>query len=87
MNWCDAQVPLEITFHPKQLNQDVCYEGLQCRLDAGKTLSLSLTGACIEPTLHKEVGTVLLKLRSVISLCAYTFMLVLLQYKTSTQII
>ena len=52
------QIPFEITFQPKELKQDIRYEGIPCDIEGGKPLTLTLTGACIKPNPEKEVSEV-----------------------------
>jgi hypothetical protein len=40
-------LPLEITFHPVDLHQDIRYERLQCTIEGSQNLYLTLTGTCI----------------------------------------
>lgn len=48
-------LPLEITFHPVQLNQDIRYEKLQCIVEGSQNLSLTLTGTCIPQQNHSDI--------------------------------
>lgn len=40
-------IPLEIMFHPKELNQDIRYENIQCNIEGMHPLFLTLTGICV----------------------------------------
>jgi hydrocephalus-inducing protein len=47
-------LPLEITFHPTELNQDIRYEGLVCIVEGISPLSLTLTGICIPQPIQND---------------------------------
>ncbi|XP_074644164.1 hydrocephalus-inducing protein homolog [Tubulanus polymorphus] len=49
------EVPFEVHFHPKDLNQDVRYDNLKCNIEGGKPLKLTLTGMCISVSPVKEI--------------------------------
>lgn len=40
-------IPLEITFHPTEINPDIRYENLVCKLEGTLPVTLTLTGMCI----------------------------------------
>jgi hypothetical protein len=42
-----TDIPLEITFHPKEINQDIRYENLICHVEGMSEIYLTLTGTCI----------------------------------------
>lgn len=48
-------VPLEITFHPVDLNQDIRYDRLQCIIEGSQNLPLTLTGICIPQPSHSDI--------------------------------
>ncbi|KAI9002678.1 hypothetical protein BC832DRAFT_104056 [Gaertneriomyces semiglobifer] len=48
------EVSLEITFHPLQLNPDVRYENLVCRVEGMQPLFLTLTGMCVPPPVQSD---------------------------------
>lgn len=53
---CLSQVPFDVTFHPHELNPDIRYEALPCKLEKSPSpLTLTLTGMCIEQIPNKEV--------------------------------
>ncbi|KAI9356512.1 hypothetical protein DFJ73DRAFT_958267 [Zopfochytrium polystomum] len=47
-------LPLEITFHPTELNQDIRYEGLMCMIEGASPLVLTLTGMCIPQPIQND---------------------------------
>ncbi|RKO94829.1 hypothetical protein BDK51DRAFT_29881 [Blyttiomyces helicus] len=47
-------IPLEITFHPMELNPDIRYENLTCTVEGAQPLFLTLTGMCISQPVHSE---------------------------------
>ncbi|ORY39534.1 hypothetical protein BCR33DRAFT_853320, partial [Rhizoclosmatium globosum] len=49
------EVPLEITFHPVELNQDIRYDSLVCLIEGSGPLYLTLTGLCIPQPLQNDV--------------------------------
>ena len=48
-------VPLEITFHPSELSQDIRYENIACDVEGAQTLYLTLTGMCIPQPTQNDV--------------------------------
>lgn len=48
-------LPLEITFHPAEINQDIRYEGLACMVEGSSTLYLTLTGMCIPQPVQNDL--------------------------------
>ncbi|XP_033625714.1 hydrocephalus-inducing protein homolog [Asterias rubens] len=48
-------VPLEVTFFPKELSQDIRYDKLRCHIEGGRPLRLVLTGMCVGSQPQKEV--------------------------------
>lgn len=48
-------VPLEVTFHPCELSQEIYYDNLQCYIQGSKALKLSLSGCCVNIPMTKEV--------------------------------
>uniref|UniRef100_A0A7M4E0K5 HYDIN axonemal central pair apparatus protein n=1 Tax=Crocodylus porosus TaxID=8502 RepID=A0A7M4E0K5_CROPO len=48
-------VPLEVTFHPCELSQEIHYDNLQCYIQGSKALKLSLTGCCVNIPTTKEI--------------------------------
>ncbi|XP_009877078.1 PREDICTED: hydrocephalus-inducing protein-like, partial [Apaloderma vittatum] len=51
------EVPLVVTFHPPKLNHNIQYEGLQCFIQGGEPLRLTLTGCCEDTPVTKETLT------------------------------
>ncbi|XP_069510876.1 hydrocephalus-inducing protein homolog [Ambystoma mexicanum] len=49
------EVALDVTFSPKQLSQDIRYEGLQCSIEGSAPLKLTLSGSCVGAPSTKEV--------------------------------
>lgn len=41
------EIPIEITFHPIEINPDIRYESLVCHVEGTQNLFLTLTGMCI----------------------------------------
>ncbi|KAH6569465.1 hypothetical protein BASA62_004836 [Batrachochytrium salamandrivorans] len=41
------EIPLEISFHPTQINPDIRYENIPCEIDGVQSTHLTLTGICI----------------------------------------
>nr|XP_055030475.1 hydrocephalus-inducing protein homolog [Misgurnus anguillicaudatus] len=58
------EVPLEVTFAPVELSQDLCYEDLRCTIERGKPIKLTLTGSCIVPPVAAEVLNFVCQVRS-----------------------
>ena len=51
-----SQIPFDVTFHPHELNPDIRYEALPCKLEKSPSpLTLTLSGMCIEQIPNKEV--------------------------------
>jgi hypothetical protein len=48
-------LPLEITFHPVDINQDIRYEGLVCTVEGTSPLYLTLTGMCIPQPIQNDI--------------------------------
>ncbi|XP_059569698.1 hydrocephalus-inducing protein homolog [Alligator mississippiensis] len=48
-------VPLEVTFHPCELSQEIYYDNLQCYIQGSKALKLSLSGCCVNIPMTKEI--------------------------------
>ncbi|KAJ3416712.1 hypothetical protein HDV05_000542 [Chytridiales sp. JEL 0842] len=48
-------LPLEITFHPTEINQDIRYESLACAIEGSSPLYLTLTGMCIPQPLQSDI--------------------------------
>ncbi|XP_054856814.1 hydrocephalus-inducing protein homolog [Eublepharis macularius] len=48
-------VAFEVTFHPVEQSQDICYENLLCQIQGSEPLKLSLTGCCVGVPPVKEV--------------------------------
>ncbi|XP_076808093.1 hydrocephalus-inducing protein homolog isoform X2 [Clavelina lepadiformis] len=51
------EVSFTLTFHPRELSQDIRYEDLKCKIEGGKPLKFTLTGMCIGTPPSKEVQT------------------------------
>lgn len=49
------EVPFTVTFHPRDLCNDIRYDGLLCHIEGGKPLKLTLTGMCVGSPATKEV--------------------------------
>ncbi|KAJ3226665.1 hypothetical protein HK099_004409 [Clydaea vesicula] len=47
-------IPLEITFHPTDINPDIRYESLCCTVEGTQNLYLTLTGMCIAQPQQNE---------------------------------
>ncbi|KAI8909684.1 hypothetical protein EDD86DRAFT_206048, partial [Gorgonomyces haynaldii] len=41
------EIPLEITFHPTELNQDIRYENIPCEIEGMQSIYLTVTGMCV----------------------------------------
>ncbi|XP_035381538.1 hydrocephalus-inducing protein homolog [Electrophorus electricus] len=50
-----VEVPLEVTFAPVEVKQDLCYENLCCSIEGGKPVTLTLAGSCIVPPVASQV--------------------------------
>ncbi|XP_053255366.1 hydrocephalus-inducing protein homolog [Podarcis raffonei] len=50
-----TDVFFEVTFHPCEQSQDICYENLQCHIQGREPLKLMLTGCCVGVPQVKEV--------------------------------
>ncbi|XP_039618305.1 hydrocephalus-inducing protein-like [Polypterus senegalus] len=50
------EVPFEVTFSPKELNQEIRYENLFCSIEGGKTCKLTLTGSCVSATIKEVIN-------------------------------
>ncbi|KAL8194575.1 UNVERIFIED_CONTAM: hypothetical protein K2H54_025175 [Gekko kuhli] len=48
-------VSFEVTFHPCELSQDICYENLHCHIQGTEPLKLTLSGCCVGVPPVKEV--------------------------------
>ncbi|XP_048371298.1 hydrocephalus-inducing protein homolog [Sphaerodactylus townsendi] len=48
-------VSFEVTFHPCEQSQDICYENLQCQIQGSEPLKLTLSGCCVGLAPVKEV--------------------------------
>ncbi|XP_062997557.1 hydrocephalus-inducing protein homolog [Elgaria multicarinata webbii] len=48
-------VSFEVTFHPCEQSQDICYENLQCQIQGREPLKLTLSGCCVGVPPIKEV--------------------------------
>ncbi|KAI8900319.1 hypothetical protein BC833DRAFT_523632 [Globomyces pollinis-pini] len=49
------EIPLEITFHPTELNPDIRAENLQCKIEGTSSLYLTLSGMCIPQPNQSDV--------------------------------
>ncbi|XP_077166200.1 hydrocephalus-inducing protein homolog isoform X2 [Paroedura picta] len=49
------EVSFEVTFHPSEQSQDICYENLQCHIQGSEPLKLTLSGCCVGVPPVKEV--------------------------------
>ncbi|KAJ3408149.1 hypothetical protein HDU80_006663 [Chytriomyces hyalinus] len=49
------EIPLDITFHPVELNQDIRYDSLVCQIEGAPSLYLTLTGMCIPQPIQNDV--------------------------------
>ncbi|XP_007442458.1 hydrocephalus-inducing protein homolog, partial [Python bivittatus] len=50
-----TNVSFEVTFHPCEQSQDICYENLPCYIQGGEPVRLTLSGFCVGVPLVKEV--------------------------------
>uniref|UniRef100_A0A8C4S4T7 HYDIN axonemal central pair apparatus protein n=1 Tax=Erpetoichthys calabaricus TaxID=27687 RepID=A0A8C4S4T7_ERPCA len=50
------EIPFEVTFSPKELNQEIRYENLCCSIEGGKTFKLILTGSCVSATIKEVIN-------------------------------
>ncbi|NXS93719.1 HYDIN protein, partial [Jacana jacana] len=50
-------VPFVVTFRPSKLSRSIQYKGLQCFIQGGEPLQLTLSGCCIEIPVTKETVT------------------------------
>ncbi|XJO77830.1 hypothetical protein BDV3_002359 [Batrachochytrium dendrobatidis] len=48
------EIPLEITFHPIEINPDVRYENISCEIEGSANLYLTLTGMCIPQPVQND---------------------------------
>ncbi|KAJ3332957.1 hypothetical protein HDU76_012454, partial [Blyttiomyces sp. JEL0837] len=48
-------VPLEVTFHPTEISQDIRYENLSCLIEGSSSLFLTLTGTCIPQPVQSDI--------------------------------
>ncbi|XP_051512768.1 hydrocephalus-inducing protein homolog [Myxocyprinus asiaticus] len=58
------EVPLDVTFSPMELSQDLRYDDLCCTVEGGNPLKLTLTGSCIVPPVATEVVNFVCHVRS-----------------------
>ncbi|KAI4885088.1 hypothetical protein NFI96_023140 [Prochilodus magdalenae] len=58
------EVPLEVTFAPVEVRQDVRYDNLCCSIEGGKPVTLSLTGSCIAPPVASQVVNFVCQVRT-----------------------
>ncbi|KAJ3305286.1 hypothetical protein HDV03_001884, partial [Kappamyces sp. JEL0829] len=49
------EIPMEITFHPNELNPDIRAENIPCRIEGSPTLFLTLSGMCVPQPNHADV--------------------------------
>ncbi|RKP17692.1 hypothetical protein ROZALSC1DRAFT_23958, partial [Rozella allomycis CSF55] len=49
------EVPLEFTFHPKELDHDIRLDSIPCFIEGANPLTINLSGVCIPPTIQSEV--------------------------------
>lgn len=59
-----TEIPLDVTFAPVMLNEDIRYE-VTCAIGSSSAVGLTVTGSCIVVSTNKEVRP----LRSFFSLC------------------
>ncbi|XP_066494024.1 hydrocephalus-inducing protein-like [Tiliqua scincoides] len=57
-------VSFEVTFHPCELSQNICYENLPCHIQGGDTLRLTLNGCCVGVPPVKEVVNFICQVRT-----------------------
>ncbi|XP_069073573.1 hydrocephalus-inducing protein homolog [Pleurodeles waltl] len=57
------EVAFDVNFHPKQLSQDIRYEGLQCFIEGSKPLKLTLSGSCVGIPSTKEIVNFICQVR------------------------
>ncbi|KAJ3142605.1 hypothetical protein HK100_000034 [Physocladia obscura] len=49
------EIPLEVTFHPTEINQDIRYDALICNVEGAVPLFLTLSGICISQPIQNDV--------------------------------
>ncbi|KAJ3206444.1 hypothetical protein HDU82_004517 [Entophlyctis luteolus] len=49
------EIPIDITFHPVDINQDIRYESLVCSVEGAPPLFLTLTGMCIPQPIQNDI--------------------------------
>lgn len=49
------EVPLELTFAPNKVKQEVLYSNLCCIIEGGKPVTLTLAGSCIVSPVASQV--------------------------------
>ncbi len=49
------EIPLEITFHPNELNPDIRAENIPCKIEGAPTLYLTLSGVCISQPSQADI--------------------------------
>ncbi|XP_013915080.1 PREDICTED: hydrocephalus-inducing protein-like [Thamnophis sirtalis] len=58
-----TSVPFEVTFHPCEQSQDICYENLLCHIQGGEPVRLTLNGLCVSVPPVKEVVNFICQVR------------------------
>ncbi|KAI5098228.1 hydrocephalus-inducing protein-like, partial [Silurus meridionalis] len=58
------EVPLLVTFAPKEVKQDLCYDNLLCSIEEGKPITLTLVGSCIVLPVSHQVLNFMCQVRS-----------------------
>ncbi|KAG8143780.1 hypothetical protein E2320_000954, partial [Naja naja] len=58
-----TSVPFEVTFHPCEQSQDICYENLPCHIQGGEPVRLTLSGMCVSVPPVKEVVNFICQVR------------------------
>ena len=49
--------PLNIVFHPRTVSQDIRYPRIECKIEGGSSVYLTLTGSCVNVNQGKEPPT------------------------------
>ncbi|XP_060779913.1 hydrocephalus-inducing protein homolog [Neoarius graeffei] len=58
------EVPLMVTFAPKEVKQELCYDNLFCSIEGGKPVTLTLAGSCIVLPVSNQVLNFVCQVRS-----------------------
>ncbi|XP_049339422.1 hydrocephalus-inducing protein homolog isoform X2 [Astyanax mexicanus] len=58
------ELPLEVTFAPVEVKQNVRYDNLCCSIEGGKPVTITLAGSCIPPQVANQVLNFACQVRS-----------------------